>query len=81
MGPNGVVVTTPAFNDDPRIGAVAEPLQTQAFVAEFAVEALAGAILPRLAGVDMRRVDLLVGKPLQDRLRDELRAIVIAKWS
>lgn len=54
------------------IGAVAEPIQAQAFVPELAVEAVPGAILPWLAGVDVRGVDVLARKPLQDRLGDKL---------
>ena len=45
----------------PRLGPAAEPFQAQAFVAEFAVEAFPGAILPGLARIDQRRGDALIG--------------------
>ena len=71
-----VVVPTPAFDQNPSLGPGAEPLHVQAFVAELAIEALADAILPRLARIDQRRSDLLLADPLHQRLRDELRAVV-----
>ena len=40
-------------------GPRAEPFEAQAFVTEFAVEALAGRVLPRLARIDQRGVDFL----------------------
>lgn len=66
MRPNGVVVTTPTFNDDLRVGAVSEPLQAQALVTELYIETLAGAVLPWLARVDVSRTELLFGKLFQN---------------
>jgi hypothetical protein len=48
-----------AFYRDLGLGAREEPFQTQALVAELAVEALADAVLPRLAGVDQGRLALV----------------------
>src|SRR3546814_836145 len=53
-----------------------EPFEAQALVAELAVEAFAGAILPGLARVDQCRADPLVRDPAEQGLRDELRAVV-----
>ena len=76
MWPDGVVVTAPGFDDDSGLSAGAKPLHREALVAQLAVEALIRAVLPRLAGFDVRRVDLGVGDPLQDGARYELRPIV-----
>ncbi len=74
-----VVVTTPALDDHPRFGSASEPLHAQPLVAELAVQALGGAILPRLAGVDVRRFDALLLQPFQHRMADELGAVVRAQ--
>ena len=47
---HGVVVSTPDFDHDGGLGPGAEPLDRQALVAEAAVEAFVGAVLPGLAG-------------------------------
>jgi hypothetical protein len=47
-----VVVAASGFDDGLGIGAREEPFHAQALVAELAIEALADAVLPRLAGVD-----------------------------
>ena len=54
-----VVVSAPSFDDDARFSTTAEPFDRQALIAELAVEALIGAVLPRLARVDERRLDVL----------------------
>ena len=71
-----VVVPAPGLDDHPCFVARAEPFQTEAFIAQFPVEALVGAVLPRLARIDQRRLDVRFNDPGQDRLADELRAIV-----
>ena len=63
MRPILVVVPTPGFDDDPSLGAVAEPLHAQALVAELAVEAFRRAILPRLARFDIGRLDARLLQP------------------
>ena len=50
MRPHGIVVPPPTLDDDLGFGARAEPFEAETFVAEFAVEAFADAILPGLAG-------------------------------
>lgn len=79
MRANRVVVAAPGFDHDLGLGAREKPFEAQALVAELTVEALADAILPGLAGVDQRRLDALLGDPLQQRTGDELRPIVGAQ--
>src|SRR5512134_1340337 len=74
-----VVVTAPVFDHDTSLGARAEPLQGQTFIAELPVEALVGTVLPGLARVDQRRLDALGSQPLEDGATDELRAVVRAQ--
>ena len=57
MRSNGIVVPTPGFDDDLRLATTAEPFDAQALVAELAVEALVGTVLPRLARVDQCGLD------------------------
>ena len=58
MWPYSIVMPTPDFDQDARFDAVAKPFHVQALVAEFAVEALVVAVLPRLARIDQGSVDL-----------------------
>ena len=58
MGSNLVVVAAPDLDQDLRFGSVAEPFEAQTLVAKLVVEALVGPILPRLAGIDQRGVDV-----------------------
>ena len=57
MRSNGVVMLSPGFDDDLGLGTSAEPLETQAFIAEFAVEGFGGTVLPGLARIDQRGID------------------------
>ena len=75
MGPRRIVFTPELLDDDLGFRAVPEPLQGEALVPELAVEGLVGAVLPGLAGIDERRVDVRLGEPAQDRPGDELRAV------
>ena len=59
--PDLVVVPAPGFDADLGVRAVAEPLQREVLVAQLAIERFVGAVLPRLAWVDERRLDL--GRP------------------
>ena len=74
-----VVMAPPCFNDHLRLGAGSKPLEAQALVAEFAVEAFRDAILPGFAGLDQRRADALGVDPGQQGLGYELRAVVAAQ--
>lgn len=51
MGAHLVVVAAPGFNQNGGFAARTEPLDGQKFVAERAVGAFVGAVLPRLAGI------------------------------
>ncbi len=79
MRANFVVMAAPALDDRLGLRPRPEPFETQALVAELAVEAFGDAILPRLAGLDQRRIDALRNDPGQERLRHELRAVVAAQ--
>lgn len=76
MRTNVVVVTAPLLDDNAGLLAAAEPFDAQAFVPELAIEALVGAVLPRLGRVDVGGVDTGLNKPLEDRLANEFRAVV-----
>jgi hypothetical protein len=58
--PNLVVVAAPSFDHRDGLGAAAEVLHIETFVTKAAIEALVRAVLPRLAGCDVRRFDALV---------------------
>ena len=58
MRTHGVVVPTPTFDDHFCTGARAKPFEAEAFIAEFAVEALGDAILPGLAGLSINAVPI-----------------------
>ena len=79
MRPHGVIVLPPTLDDDLGFGARAEPFEAEAFIAEFAVEAFADAILPGLARLDQRGADALRGDPRQERLGNELWTVVAAQ--
>ena len=46
--------------------AAAEPLEARAFVAELAVEALVGAVLPGFARIDVRGVNPGIDEPFEN---------------
>ena len=79
MRPDLVVMPPPLLDADPRLDAIAKPIQGQILVAQSAVERFVGRILPRLAGIDQRRLDLRLHEPAQNRARHELRSIVGAQ--
>src|SRR4029434_8724695 len=79
VGPDLVVMTPPLLDTDFGIDAVPEPLQAQKLVAKLAIERFAGRILPRLAGIDQRRVNRCVDEPAQNRRGHELGPIVRAQ--
>ena len=71
-----IEMPTPIFDDRACLLAAAEPFGAQVFVAELAVEALVGSILPGLSGINEGRCDSRVLQPAQDGAGDELRCIV-----
>ena len=76
MRPHVIVMASPDFDEYSSVSAAAEPLHAQAFIPELAVEALVGSVLPGLAGIDQRGVDLRFSEPFQNRFAHELRAVV-----
>lgn len=71
-----VVVLAPSLDDDLGLAERVEPFGGHALVAEFAVDAFVGAVLPGLArGVEHGR-NAGAGDPLQDGLADELRPVL-----
>lgn len=76
VGPNGVVVGTPVFDDRPRVGEVAEQMLVEAFVTEPAIEALNEPVLLLLARCDIAPQHRPLFLPGQDRVRSHLGAIV-----
>jgi len=61
-------VPPPLLDDDLRFDSVPEPLQTEAFVPELAVERLIRAILPGLTRIDQRGIDVRREQPFLNRL-------------
>ncbi len=74
-----VVVATPCFNHDAGFLTAPEPFERQAFVTELAVEAFIIGVLPPFARIDVRGVDAGFGKPVENGMADELRAVVRAQ--
>lgn len=63
MGPAGVVVDSPSFNDPPDHVQAPEAVLVQAFVAEAAIEALDEGILDRFARSDGMPLDAALFLP------------------
>ena len=76
MRPYIVEVAPPGLDHDAGFCVRAEPFDTQAFVTKSAIEALVGAVLPGLPGIDERRANLRFGSPPQNRMADELWPVV-----
>ena len=76
VGTHRVVVVPPCFNDHGGLLSGSEPLQRQTLVAQLAVEAFVGPVLPRLARVAQGGCDASLGDPLQYGVADELRSVV-----
>ena len=71
-----IVVLAPALDHDPRLGQAVEDLAIEQLVSQLRVEALAIAILPWTAGLDVSRTGADSGDPLPHGLGDELWPIV-----
>jgi len=76
MRPHGVVVTTPAFDDDLRFPQRVEDLAIEQLVAQARVETFDKAVLPRTARRDVGGLCSDGADPLLHRLGNELRAII-----
>ena len=53
-----VVVAPPLLDADAGVDAIPKPVQAEMFVSQLPVERFVGAMLPRLPGIDQRRLDL-----------------------
>ncbi len=71
-----VVMATPVLDQDTGLVPGTKPLLVQAFIAQPPVEALVGAVLPRLARIVQCGLDVRFSDPFEDRVADELRAVV-----
>jgi hypothetical protein len=76
MRASRVVVETPGFDDLARLSEAAEQVPVEAFVAKASNKALCKPILHQLAGSDVMPFDPAFLLPLQNRVRDQLRAVV-----
>ena len=74
-----VVDPSPFFHPDCRVRDAVKLIPVQAAAPQCAVEALARTILPRLAGVDVGRFDMVIVQPRPEFVRDELAAAVAAQ--
>ena len=72
----GVVVPAPAFDDDLGFLEAVEDLSVEQLVAQPGVKALAVAVFPGAAGLDVSRAGADGGDPVPEGLGDELRAVV-----
>ena len=70
-----IVMAPPGFDDNLCLTPGPEPFQVQALVPELAIETLARAVLPRLAGIDQGCLDALIDHPLENRAGDKLGTI------
>ena len=78
MWSDGIVVTTPRFNDHLCFEQSVEHFALQQFVAQFAIEALVIAVLPGTARLDIERLNANAAEPTPNRPSRELAAIVRA---
>ena len=76
MGPFGVVVGDPSHDQVAGMGKVMKQHFVQELVPHPAVEALHETVLHRLSRGDVMPFDLVLGTPLQDRVRGQFSAIV-----
>src|SRR5437762_2828393 len=76
MRPHGVVVTTPAFDDDLRFPQRVEDLAIEQLVAQPGIKTLDEPVLPRTARRDVGGLCSDGTDPLLHRLGNELRAII-----
>ena len=76
MRPDGIIVTTPALDDDPGFLECVEDLAVEQFVPKLGVEALDVAVLPGRPRRDVGRLRTNGRDPCLDGLGDELGAII-----
>jgi hypothetical protein len=64
MRPYIVVLPSPVFDYNSRLGQSPKLLSVKAFLSEASVEALHISVLPRASWLYIERLDLLLGKPV-----------------
>ena len=79
MRSDRVVVLAPLLDEDGGLLQAVEDLTVQAFVAQFAVEALAVAVLPRTSRLDVGRLGSDGGNPFSKSNGDDLGAVIRPK--
>ena len=75
MRPGRIVIGDPGADDPPCVDHTEEQALVQQLVAHPTVEALAEAVLHRLAGGDVVPVDAVFGTPSADRVRSQLGTV------
>ena len=76
MWSDRVVITPPAFDNDPSLTKRVKDFAIEKLIAQSCIEALNEAILPRAAGRDISRLTPDSLNPLSNSDRDELWAII-----
>ncbi len=76
MRAHAIVMAPPGFNEDLCLSERREDLNVQELVSELRVQALAVAILPRTARLDVERLDADAAEPAAHVLGDELRSVI-----
>jgi len=76
MRPHLVVVRSPLIDSHASLSEIPEPIQVQALISEFPVEAFDEGILSRLARLDEVQLDARPLAPEEHRLAGKLRAII-----
>ena len=71
-----IVVTSPLFDDDLCFPLGVEALCVRQFISEPAIEAFKISILPRIAWIDLQRLDAYLFRPVLQVRRNELRPVV-----
>lgn len=73
-----VVEGAPSLDEHSGLSNIAEPFAVQAIIAQLAIEAFHKSFLPRTAGCDEGRTNVLISKPAHHRRGGELRTVVNA---
>ena len=76
MGPDRVVVASPALDDDLGFAQTVEDLAVEQLIAKASVEAFDVAVLPRTASLNVSGLDADSSDPFLHGLGDELRSVV-----
>lgn len=76
MRSDGVIVLTPASDQDLRLLQRVEDFPVEQFIAQLAVEVLAVVVLPKLSRFDIERLDADPAKPVSNGDSGKFDAIV-----